>query len=157
MEIPADDMVRILNKLSFETTRDGDTLTVKVPSFREDLDGEADICEECLRMYGYDHIGATPLKGSTTQGGVSPMKHLKNKLGRLLQGMGYLEIMNYSFTGRKEIAKLGLPESDLRMQPMAIRNPLGEDTAVMRPTLVCDMLKTLLLQHEPRHRERFSV
>ena len=71
------------------------------------------------------------------------MKHLKNKLGRLLQGMGYLEIMNYSFTGRKEIAKLGLPETDLRMQPMAIRNPLGEDTAVMRPTLVCDMLKTL--------------
>ena len=143
VEIPADDMVRILNKLSFETARDGDTLTVKVPSFREDLDGEADVCEECLRMYGYDHIGATPLKGSTTQGGVSPMKHLKNKLGRLLQGMGYLEIMNYSFTGRKEIAKLGLPESDLRMQPMAIRNPLGEDTAVMRPTLVCDMLKTL--------------
>ena len=143
VEIPADDMVRILNKLSFEATRDGDTLTVKVPAFREDLDGEADICEECLRMYGYDHIGATPLKGSTTQGGVSPMKHLKNKLGRLLQGMGYLEIMNYSFTGRKEIAKLGLPESDLRMQPMAIRNPLGEDTAVMRPTLVCDMLKTL--------------
>ena len=136
-------MVRILNKLSFEATRDGDTLTVKVPAFREDLDGEADVCEECLRMYGYDHIGATPLKGSTTQGGVSPMKHLKNKLGRLLQGMGYLEIMNYSFTGRKEIAKLGLPESDLRMQPMAIRNPLGEDTAVMRPTLVCDMLKTL--------------
>ncbi|MDD3334393.1 MAG: phenylalanine--tRNA ligase subunit beta [Eubacteriales bacterium] len=143
VEIPADAMVRILNKLFFEASLEGDVLSVKVPAFREDLDGEADICEECLRMYGYDHIGATPLRGSTTQGGVSPMKHLKNKVGRMLNGFGYLEIMNYSFTGLKEIAKLGLPEDDLRMKPMAIRNPLGEDTAVMRPTLVCDMLKTL--------------
>lgn len=143
VDIPAQAMVDILNKLSFQATLDGDTLTAKVPAFREDLDGEADICEECLRLYGYDHIAATPLHGSTTQGGVSPMKHLKNKLSGLLNGFGYLEIMNYSFTGLKEIAKLGLPEGDLRNAPMPIRNPLGEDTAVMRPTLVCDMLKTL--------------
>ena len=43
----------------------------------------------------------------------------------------------------KEIAKLGLPQEDLRMRPMPIRNPLGEDTAVMRPSLAPDMLKTL--------------
>ena len=143
VDIPADDMVRILRKLQFGCQRDGDTLTVTVPAFREDIDGEADICEECLRIYGYEHIGATNLRGETTQGGVSPMKALKNRITRLLTGMGYLEIMNYSFTGVKEIQKLGLPEGDLRNDPMPIRNPLGEDTAVMRPTLVCDMCKTL--------------
>jgi len=136
-------MVDILTKLQFGVTRDGDALTVTVPGFREDLDGEADICEECLRMYGYEHIGATALRGETTQGGVSPMKRLKNTVASVLHGMGYLEIMNYSFTGLKEIAKLGLPKDDARNNPMAIRNPLGEDTAVMRPTLACDMLKTL--------------
>lgn len=143
VEIPAEAMVDILTKLQFGVTRDGDALTVTVPGFREDLDGEADICEECLRMYGYEHIGATALRGETTQGGVSPMKRLKNTVAGVLHGMGYLEIMNYSFTGLKEIAKLGLPKDDARNNPMAIRNPLGEDTAVMRPTLACDMLKTL--------------
>ncbi|NLO86480.1 MAG: phenylalanine--tRNA ligase subunit beta [Clostridiales bacterium] len=143
VQIPAEAMVDVLAKLQFGVQRDGDTLTVTVPDFREDLDGEADICEECLRIYGYDHIGATALRGETTQGAISPMKHLKNTLGGILQGLGYLEIMNYSFTGLKEIAKLGLPEDDLRNQPMPIRNPLGEDTAVMRSTLACDMLKTL--------------
>ncbi len=141
--IPPEAMVSILTKLQFETALDGDTLTVTVPPFREDLDGEADLCEECLRLYGYEHIGATALRGETTQGGVSPMKRLKNAVGGILHGLGYLEIMNYSFTGLKEIAKLGLPEGDLRNDPMPIRNPLGEDTAVMRPTLACDMLKTL--------------
>lgn len=143
VDIPPEAMVEILRKLQFGCEREGDTLTVTVPCFREDLDGEADICEECLRMYGYEHIGATNLRGQTTQGGVSPMKALKNKIARILTGLGYLEIMNFSFTGLSEIQKLGLPEDDLRNQPMPIRNPLGEDTAVMRPTLVCDMLRTL--------------
>lgn len=143
VDIPPEAMVEILRKLQFGCEREGDTLTVTVPCFREDLDGEADICEECLRMYGYEHIGATNLRGETTQGGVSPMKALKNRVARILTGLGYLEIMNFSFTGLAEIQKLGLPQDDLRNQPMPIRNPLGEDTAVMRPTLVCDMLRTL--------------
>lgn len=143
VDIPPEAMVEILRKLQFGCEREGDTLTVTVPCFREDLDGEADICEECLRMYGYEHIGATNLRGQTTQGGVSPMKALKNRVARILTGLGYLEIMNFSFTGLAEIQKLGLPQDDLRNQPMPIRNPLGEDTAVMRPTLVCDMLRTL--------------
>ncbi|MEG2315406.1 MAG: phenylalanine--tRNA ligase subunit beta, partial [Clostridia bacterium] len=143
VEIPAEAMVEILTRLQFRVTLDGDHLTAAVPAFREDLDGEADLCEECLRLYGYEHIGATALRGETTQGGVSPMLRMKNITAKLLQGMGYLEIMNYSFTGLKEIAKLGLPQADPRNAPMAIRNPLGEDTAVMRPTLACDMLKTL--------------
>ncbi len=143
VDIPAEDMVRILQKLQFGCTREGDTLTVTVPDFREDVDGEADICEECLRIYGYEHIGATNLLGETTQGGVSPMKALKDRVARVLTGLGYLEIMNFSFTGLKEIQKLGLPKDDPRNDPMPIRNPLGEDAAVMRSTLACDMMRTL--------------
>ena len=44
---------------------------------------------------------------------------------------------------QKEIEKLGLPQDDLRNDPMPILNPLGEDAAVMRPTLACGMLRTL--------------
>ena len=141
--IPAQDMQRILAKLCFEVSLDGDTLIATVPPFRSDVEAEADLCEEVLRIYGYDHIGTDALKGETTQGGISPMLRLKNRAAGILGGLGYFEIMNYSFTGFKEIAKLGLAADDLRMQPMPIRNPLGEDTAVMRPTLVPDMLRTL--------------
>jgi len=96
-----------------------------------------------LRIYGFEHIGCTRLRGETTQGGITPMLKLKNRVAGILQGMGYIEVMNYSFQSVKEIEKLGLPSGDLRLDPMPIRNPLGEDTAVMRPTLAPDMLKTL--------------
>ncbi len=143
VNIPAEAMVSILTKLGFEVTLDGDTLTAVVPAFREDMDGEADLCEECLRLYGYHHIPATPLRGQTTQGKRSEKMALRGKLGRLLQGMGCYEVMNYSFISRKALEKLALPEGDERLSPLCIRNPLGEDTAVMRPTLAPDMLKTL--------------
>ncbi|MEG0124974.1 MAG: phenylalanine--tRNA ligase beta subunit-related protein, partial [Clostridia bacterium] len=55
VEIPAQRMVEILTKLQFQAVLDGDTLTVTVPNFRGDLDGEADLCEECLRIHGYEH------------------------------------------------------------------------------------------------------
>ncbi|MDD3212687.1 MAG: phenylalanine--tRNA ligase subunit beta [Eubacteriales bacterium] len=143
VEIPAEAMVEILEKLFFKVSRNGDTLTVTPPPFRSDVEGEADLCEEVLRIYGFNHIGCTRLRGETTQGGTTPMLKLINRIGRILQGMGYIEIMNYSFLSVKQIEKLGLPEGDPRLDPMAIRNPLGEDTAVMRPTLAPDMLKTL--------------
>ncbi|MDD3412223.1 MAG: phenylalanine--tRNA ligase subunit beta [Eubacteriales bacterium] len=143
VDMPAEDVVNLLEKLSFRVARDGDTLTVTVPSFRGDLDGEADLCEEALRLYGYDHIGCTRLRGETTQGGLNDNLRIKNRVAGVLRGLGYIEIMNYSFLSTKQIEKLGLPEGDLRLSPMPIRNPLGEDTAVMRPTLAPDMLKTL--------------
>ena len=59
--------------------------------------------------------------------------------------MGYYEIMNFSFLSPKDIEKLNLPAGDERLQPLQIRNPLGEDTSVMRSTLVPGMLKTLAL------------
>lgn len=142
-DMPAEAMVDIIRRLHFGCERNGDTLTVTVPSFREDLDGEADICEECLRMYGYDHIASTSLIGLTTQGAITPMQLVKHKISDVLGGLNYLEIMNFSFTARSEIEKLGLPQDDLRNKPMEIRNPLGDDTAVMRTTLVPSMLRTL--------------
>ncbi len=143
VDIPAEAMETILKKLFFAVTRDGDTLTVTPPPFRSDVDGEADLCEEVLRIYGFEHIGCTRLRGETTQGGITPMLRLHRRIAAILHGLGYIEVMNYSFQSVRDIEKLGLPEGDPRLDPMPIRNPLGEDTSVMRPTLAPDMLKTL--------------
>ena len=141
--IPADAMADILTKLQYRVSLDGDRLTAVVPAFRSDVDGEADLCEDVLRIYGFEHIGCTRLRGETTQGGVTAMLRLKGRIAGVLHGLGYIEVMNYSFVSRKTVEKLNLPEGDPRLDPMPIQNPLGEDTAVMRPSLAPDMLKTL--------------
>ncbi|HPF87152.1 MAG TPA: phenylalanine--tRNA ligase subunit beta [Candidatus Limiplasma sp.] len=143
VEIPAATMVEILEKLYCKVTLDGDTLTVIPPNFRADIEGEADVCEEVLRIYGYEHIGCTHLHGETTQGGISPQLQLKGKVADILHGMGYIEIMNFSFMSMQQLEKLNLPANDPRLDPLKILNPLGEDSSVMRPTLAPHMLKTL--------------
>lgn len=145
VDIPAEDTERILKALHFGVIREGDQLTVTVPDFRQDVDGEADLSEEVLRVYGYGHIPSTLLRGDTTPGGRSERMRLKNRVSRVLTGMGYYEIMNFSFVSPKQIDKLGLDEDDPRRSTLAIRNPLGEDTSVMRTTLAPDMLATLAL------------
>ena len=145
VEIPEDVMVETLKKLHFGVEKDGDALTVTVPDFRQDIEGEADFSEEVLRIYGYHHIPATNLRGETTPGGRSQNMRLKDALAATLTGMGFYEIMNYSFISPKIIEKLGLDEADKRLKPLAILNPLGEDTSVMRPSLVPSMLGTLAL------------
>ena len=145
VDIPAEDIVRILESLHFGVVRDGDKLTVTVPDFRQDVEGEADLSEEALRVYGYEHIPSTLLRGETTPGGRSDRMRLKDDIARVLTSMGYYEIMNFSFISPKQVEKLGLPEGDPRLNLLAIRNPLGEDTSVMRTTLAPDMLATLAL------------
>ena len=145
VDIPADDTERILKELFFDVQRDGDKLTVTVPDFRQDVEGEADLCEEALRVYGYDKIPSTLLRGETTPGGRSDRMRLKDEVSHVLTAMGFYEIMNYSFVSPKSVDKLMLDEKDARRNMLPIRNPLGEDTSVMRTTLVPDMLSTLAL------------
>ena len=61
-------MEDILNRLYIDTELCGDTLTCEVPAFRQDMDREADVAEEVLRMYGYDHIPSTLMNGVTMAG-----------------------------------------------------------------------------------------
>ncbi|MBQ7455392.1 MAG: phenylalanine--tRNA ligase subunit beta [Clostridia bacterium] len=141
--ITADEMVNALEKLNFTVVLDGDTLTVTAPDYRQDVERDADICEEVLRMVGYDRIPSTRLRGETTPGGLNPRLQRQQRLRGLLSGLGYDEIMTFSFVSKKSIESLGLPEDDPRMQPILVRNPLGEDTACMRTTLAPDMLRIL--------------
>ncbi|MBQ9309133.1 MAG: phenylalanine--tRNA ligase subunit beta [Clostridia bacterium] len=143
--ITPEEIVEILERLHFDVKRDGDHLTVTVPDYRQDVTQEADLCEEALRVYGYDKVPSTLLRGETTPGGVSPNMKLRQTLSGLLTGKGFLEIMNYSFVSPKTVDALDLAADDPRRQLLAIRNPLGEDTSVMRTTLVPDMLTTLAL------------
>ncbi|MBR1585489.1 MAG: phenylalanine--tRNA ligase subunit beta [Clostridia bacterium] len=143
VDIAPEEMEEILRKLQFTVTRNGDEMVVTAPAFRQDVDQEADICEEVLRYAGYDRIPITHLRGETPMGGNNEKGARQNVIRQQLTGMGFYESMTFSFISSKVIAQLNLPADDPRNQPLQVRNPLGEDTACMRTTLLPGLLKTL--------------
>lgn len=143
LEIPATEMAAILNSLQIATTLDGDRLTCRIPSFRDDIEGRADLAEEVMRIYGYDHIVATPMEGSVTRGRRLPQRMNDDRTKAQLVAAGLREIVTYSFINSKAIDTLRLPSDDPRRQVVALLNPLGEDYAVLRTQLYTSMLTVL--------------
>ena len=141
--VDGEDMEDILNRLYIDTERCGDTLTCEIPAFRQDMDTEADIAEEVLRFYGYDHIPSTLMNAVTMAGKRSETMIFNDRVKAALVGQGMFEILNYSFISPKWIENLNLPEGDARLNSVVLRNPLGEDTSVMRTTMVPSMLSTI--------------
>lgn len=145
VEMEGEEMLSILQRLHFEASLAGDRILATAPDYRQDIEQEADLCEEVLRLGGYDRIPSTLLRGETTPGGDSEQRIRQKRLMQVLSALGYDEIINFSFFGQKQLDSLRLPEDDRRLKALRIRNPLGEDTALMRTSLVPDMLKVLAL------------
>lgn len=136
--IPKEDMIRYLDLLEIPVEND----EILVPSFRPDLNLMADIAEEVGRSYGYNEIPITAFKTST-QGGYSPEMKLEAKAGTLCRGLGYSEIITYSFVSPTVFDQIRLsPDSPLR-NALRIQNPLGEDTSIMRTIALPSMLEIL--------------
>jgi methionyl-tRNA formyltransferase len=97
VDIPTDRIVEILNSLELPTTIEGNMLTTKVPSIRDDIEGRADLAEEVMRIYGYDHIVGTKMKGAVVRGTKLPERIKTDKIKALMNGAGAFEIATYSF------------------------------------------------------------
>ncbi|MBQ8618658.1 MAG: phenylalanine--tRNA ligase subunit beta [Clostridia bacterium] len=145
MNIAGQEMVKILTSLHMDAKLDGDKLTVVAPEYREDIEVEEDLSEEVLRIYGYEHIQSTLLRGETSPGTRNANMLLSDKVSRILVGMGLYEIRNFSFISPKLLDKLNLAADDKRLNVLRLTNPLGEDTSVMRSTLVPSVLGTVSL------------
>lgn len=143
VDIPEETVISILNSLGLETKASGRSLTVKVPSIRSDIEGRADLAEEVMRIYGYDHIVGTPMRGAIMRGTVPAERKKSDKIKALLCGLGANEIMTYSFIGSKAIDTLMLDENDPRRKQIQIINPLGDEYSVLRTQLATSMLTVL--------------
>ncbi|MBQ6706443.1 MAG: phenylalanine--tRNA ligase subunit beta [Clostridia bacterium] len=144
VDIPFETMVDILNRLHIETTLSADNvLTAKIPSFRDDIEGRADLAEEVMRIYGYDHIIGTPMRGEVARGQKRPQQIKTDKLKRLMIAQGMYEIATYSFISSKAVDTLNLAENDVRRQAVTLLNPLGEEYSTMRTQLITSMLTVL--------------
>ena len=137
-EISKEEMVKYLNLLEIEVEGD----TIKVPSFRPDLNLMADVAEEVGRSFGYNEIPTTAFKTST-QGGYSDYMLAENKAGALCRSLGYSEIITYSFVSPAIFDQIRLPADSALRNTMKIQNPLGEDTSIMRTIALPSMLDIL--------------
>jgi len=143
VDVPDEKIVSILNSLCLPTTIDGKTITCRVPSIRDDIEGRADLAEEVMRIYGYDHIIGTPMRGTVVRGKLLPERIKTNKIKKLLTGAGAYEIATYSFIASKAIDTLNLAEDDERRNQIKIINPLGDEYSTMRTQLTTSMLTVL--------------
>ena len=146
-EIPEAEMRRILTELGFELKGDD----IIVPSWRGDIEHYSDIAEEVARFYGYNNIPVTLMRGDTTLGGYSDEQLAEREIGRLCRDSGYSEIITYSFISPSYYDKIRLPGDSPLRNSLKILNPLGEDTSIMRTTILPSMLEILTRNYNYRN------
>lgn len=149
VEVPTPTMVAILNRLRLPTVEKDGLLTVTVPSIRDDVEGRADLAEEIMRIYGYDHIVGTRMNSTVMRGKKRPDRLAADRVKARLAGLGLREAVTYSFISGKAVDTLGLASDDPRRRAVTILNPLGEEYSTMRTQLVTSML-TVLATNESR-------
>ncbi len=141
IEVPSEEMLAILFRLNFKPSLTGDTLTVEIPGYRDDVDNYPDLAEEIIRMYGYEHLTPTFLeKASVTGGGLNDEQKKELHLKTLLKTQGFFEAYNYSFYSPKEFDLMKLPEDASERNAVKILNPISEELSVMRTFLAPSML-----------------
>lgn len=136
--ISSEAIFNILDKLGLQPVQNGDTFTVHAPSFRYDIEIEADLIEEVARVYGYDNI-----PNDRTSGRLSMLPAPENRTPRLeayrkLAARGFQEIVSYAFvneTWEKDFAN--------NQDPIRLQNPLAAQYSVMRSTLIGGLIEVL--------------
>ncbi len=120
-----------------------DILEVTVPSFRVDVSRHEDIVEEVARLSGYNNI---PTSFPPIPAAIKPLYKqitIKDRIKDVLIGFGFTEAINYSFVKRSAVDQLRLRPEDSRRCAVEILNPLSEDQAVMRTSLIPGLLDTM--------------
>ncbi len=142
IEVSESEIKAILTRLNFKPEINGDTLTVEIPGYRDDVDGYPDLAEEIIRMYGYEHITPTFLeKASVTGGGLTDEQKRELHLKNVLRLQGFSEAYNYSFYSPKDFELMKLSESDPLRNAVKILNPISEELSIMRTFLAPSMLQ----------------
>ncbi len=137
VEVAAGAAQRILGDLGFGVEDGGESLTAAVPPWRPDIEGEADLVEEVLRIDGFDSIPAVPLRAATAVPGAawSRAQSRRGRVRRALAARGLTEAVTFSFmSGDKAEAFAAAPS-------LRLANPISVDLAHMRPSILPNLLE----------------
>lgn len=134
--ISKEEQISILKRLDFEV--DESTMTVTPPAVRIDIERPCDLAEEVARIYGYNNI-ATTVPRLSSHSAQTPMELFQKKLLGIMLSQGCCETMTFSFISPKGYEKCRIEEKN--RESVKIINPLGEDTSVMRTTLIPSVME----------------
>ncbi len=145
IQLDSDTVKSLLESIEFEVEKsaDPDQLIVKAPSFRVDIKRPVDIAEEAARLWGYDHIPETLPQMPVYAEAPKQMIRFRDRVKELMTGFGLTETVNYCFVHESSSDRVRIPENDPRRKHVKVLNPLTEDQAVMRTTLIPGLLETV--------------
>ena len=144
VNVPMDQFINILESLEFKCNLvSSEVLELEVPTFRLDITEDADILEEIARIYGYNNIPSASLEGNATAGVKTEKQKFIDNVKSNSIACGLNEILTYSFVSPRGVDKINLPADDEKRNFVKIMNPLGEETSVMRTTLIPNMLDVI--------------
>ena len=144
VNVPMDQFINILESLEFKCNLvSSEVLELEVPTFRLDITEDADILEEIARIYGYNNIPSASLEGNATAGVKTDKQKFIDNVKSNSIACGLNEILTYSFVSPRGVDKINLPANDEKRNFVKIMNPLGEETSVMRTTLIPNMLDVI--------------
>ena len=142
--ISRQEMEEILTKLDIKIEND----KVIPPYYRMDLEQEADIAEEILRIYGYDKLSSTLICAETTLGKKTKKQRLEDDLRKLMVDRGYSEICTYGFLNPKDLEKCNIA---VGASVIPIKNPLSEDYTVMRTSTIPSIMQAITTNYTKKN------
>jgi phenylalanyl-tRNA synthetase beta chain len=147
-QVQSREIANLLESIEFsvekkDSKKGEDILTVTPPSFRVDISRPEDLMEEVARLSGYNNIPTTFPGMPATGRSFHKEIEVRNRLRRLMTGFGFRETTSYSFMHQQSADRLRLKPDDPRRQLVDILNPLTEDQAAMRTSLIPGFLETV--------------
>lgn len=139
VDLPAAESQRILQGLGFTIIAKDGVLRCDVPSWRADVEGEADLVEEVLRVHGFDRIAPVPMSLDTAlpEAAITPAQRRVTTAKRLLVSRGLMEAVTFSFMDGRIAARFVAGNR----APVALANPIATDLDVMRPSILPNLLQ----------------
>lgn len=142
--IAKDVMLNIITSVGFDVTKDeNDEITVKVPSWRNDVTCMADISEEIARLHGFDKIKSTLPNGVSMQGTQSAKQTFIDKVKASLSSQGLYETISFALTNEETFNKLNIPQDIPLRRAVPIMNPLSDEYPLVRTTLLSSIFDNL--------------
>lgn len=139
-DISTENMKDYLEALEFGVDSN---FNVTVPTFRDDVEIEADLIEEVVRIYGYENIPSKLMDTTFTQGGKSYRQKLVDKAKDILTAQGLFEVYTYSFVSPGVFNKINLKAENPLRNAIKLINPLGEEQSIMRTTLIPNVMDVI--------------
>ena len=138
--LSTEEIVAILEGLSFSVEVTGENLVVKVPTRRPDISIKQDLVEEVIRIYGYDNLASTlPKFSKTTKGGLTYSQRMVRDLRAVYASLGFNDTINYSLVSEEEATEYTLEDH----HKVRLLMPMTETHSTLRQSLVSGLLNTV--------------